>query len=113
MKGVSVTFVGDNEQANVAVANALAKTLGHASFHAALIEQVTSSTRKEILAEDGEAGLVIAENAVLEQLSTMIRCCVATSGGGKRDRARRLLGLYLRAVHGVARRRGRGGEGEA
>ena len=89
MKGVSVTFVGDNEQANVAVANALAKTLGYTPLSTpALIEQVTSSTRKEILAEDGEAGLVIAENAVLEQLSTMIRCCVATSGGGKGATAR-------------------------
>ena len=89
MKGVSVTFVGDNEQANVAVANALAKTLGYTPLSTpALIEQVTSSTREEILAEDGEAGLVIAENAVLEQLSTMIRCCVATSGGGKGATAR-------------------------
>jgi shikimate kinase len=89
MKGVSVTFVGDNEQANLAVAKALAKALGYTPLSTpALIEQVTDSTREAILKEDGVAGLVLAENAVLEQLSTMIRCCVATSGGGKGAAAR-------------------------
>ena len=89
MKGVSVAFVGDNESANVAVANVLAKALGYTPLSTgALIEQVTKSTRAEILAQDGDAGLVLAENAVLEQLSRMIRTCVATCGGGKGATAR-------------------------
>ena len=89
MKGVSVTFVGDNEGANIAVSTALAKALGYTPLSTPkLIEQVTDSTREEILAEDGDAGLVLAENAVLEQLSTLIRCVVATSGGGKGATAR-------------------------
>ena len=84
LKGVTVTFVGDNESANVAVADALAKALGYTPLSTPrLVEQVTDSTREEIFAEDGEAGLVVAENAVLQQLSTMLRCCVATAGGGR------------------------------
>jgi len=89
LKGVTVTFVGDNESANVAVADALAKALGYTPLSTPrLVEQVTDSTREEIFAEDGEAGLVVAENAVLQQLSTMLRCCVATAGGGRGAAAR-------------------------
>jgi hypothetical protein len=74
LKGVSITFVGDNEAANVLVAKAMAKALGYTPLSTPeLIERVTDSTREEIVAEDGEGGLVIAENAVLEQLSTFIR----------------------------------------
>ena len=41
------------------------------------------------------AGLVIAENAVFEQLSTHIRCCVSTSGGGRGAAARGACWDYL------------------
>ena len=89
LKGVSITFVGDNESANIAVAQEVAKALGYTPLSTPdLIEKITDSTREQILEEDGEAGLVIAENAVLEQLSTLIRCTVGTNGGGRGATAR-------------------------
>ena len=89
LKGVTVTFVGDNESANIAVSQEVAKALGYTPLSTPdLIEKITDSTREQILEEDGEAGLVIAENAVLEQLSTLIRCAVGTSGGGRGATAR-------------------------
>lgn len=96
LKGVGITFVGDNEEANFMVASAMAKALKYTPLSTPeLIERVTGSSRDEIVAEDGEAGLVIAENAVLEQLSTMLRCCTATSGGGKCATARGACWDYL------------------
>ena len=89
LKGVSVSFVGDNESANVAVAEALARGLRYTPLSAPkLVEQVTGQSAAEILAEEGDAGLAAAEAAVLKQLSTMIRCCVATGGGGTGASAR-------------------------
>ena len=89
LKGVSITFVGDNESANIAVAQEVAKALGYTPLSTPdLIEKITDSTREQILEEDGEAGLVIAENAVLEQLSTLIRCTIGTNGGGRGATAR-------------------------
>ena len=76
LKGVTVTFVGDNESANVAVADALAKALGYTPLSTPrLVEQVTDSTREEIFAEDGEAGLVVAETV----LSSSAPCSDAAS----------------------------------
>ena len=83
LKGVTVTFVGDNESANVAVADALAKALGYTLSPPSPRRAGHRLDPEEIFAEDGEAGLVVAENAVLQQLSTMLRCCVATAGGGR------------------------------
>jgi hypothetical protein len=59
------------------------------------IEQVSKSTREEILAKDGEAGLVVAENAVFGELSTYLRLCIATSGGGRGAAARGACWDYL------------------
>ena len=52
LKGVSITFVGDNEGANAAVAAALAKALKYTPLSTPeLIERITDSTREEIIAE--------------------------------------------------------------
>ena len=52
LKGVSITFVGDNEGANAAVASALAKALKYTPLSTPeLIERITDSTREEIIAE--------------------------------------------------------------
>ena len=96
LKGVSVTFVGDNEAANAAAARAMAKALRYTPLSTPeLVEKITGSTRDAIVAAEGEAGLVIAETAVFEELSTFIRCCVGTSGGGRGATARGACWDYL------------------
>ena len=88
LKGVTVTFVGDNESANVAVADALAKALGYTPL-STLASSSRSPTRPARRFSPRMAKpLVVAENAVLQQLSTMLRCCVATAGGGRGAAAR-------------------------
>jgi shikimate kinase len=96
LKGVTVTFVGDSEGANDAVGRALASALGYVPLSTPdLVEKITGQTRAEIVESDGEGGLVIAENAVFEQLSTQLRCVISTSGGGKGASARGACWDYL------------------
>ena len=84
LKGVTVTFVGDNESANVAVADALAKALGYTPL-STLASSSRSPTRpaRRFSPRTAKPASSVADSFVLQQLSTMLRCCVATAGGGR------------------------------
>lgn len=94
MRGVSVCVVGDNERANDGVARALAKRFGYACVSVpALVESAASAVSDEdeddeSAAATPEAKRLMLENSAHEQLSTYLRLCVATSGGGRGATAR-------------------------
>lgn len=90
--GCSIVVVGDDERANDAVARALAKRLGYACVSVpALVTSALAGGAVEEEEADGttpEARRVVVENSAHEQLSTYLRLCVATCGGGRGATAR-------------------------
>ena len=53
-----------------------------------LLTRLTSQSLTDIESTDGPAGVALAEAMVLEELSSVARCCVATIGGAKGAAAR-------------------------
>jgi len=95
LKGISVVVVGDDERANDAVARALATQLQYSPVSVpALIASSEAAGAVEADEGDGAAGLdadaarLVIENSAHEQLSTFLRLCVATCGGGRGATAR-------------------------
>mmetsp|Transcript_8227 Transcript_8227/g.30511 ORF Transcript_8227/g.30511 Transcript_8227/m.30511 type:complete len:268 (-) Transcript_8227:1068-1871(-) len=95
LKGISVVVVGDDERANDAVARALATQLQYSPVSVpALIASSEAVGAVEADEGDGAAGLdadaarLVIENSAHEQLSTFLRLCVATCGGGRGATAR-------------------------
>jgi hypothetical protein len=93
LKGISIVVVGDDERANDAVARSLAKHLGYSpvsvpALIASSVESgaVESEESDETLSEEARA--LLLENGAHEQLSTYLRLCVATAGGGRGATAR-------------------------
>ena len=95
LKGISVVVVGDDERANDAVARALATQLQYSPVSVpALIASSEAAGAVEADEGDDSAGLdadaarLLIENSAHEQLSTFLRLCVATCGGGRGATAR-------------------------
>jgi len=95
LKGISVVVLGDSERANDVVARALAKQLMYSPVSVpALIASSEAAGAVEADEGDGAAGLdqaaarLVIENSAHEQLSTFLRLCVATCGGGRGATAR-------------------------
>lgn len=113
LRGTTVFVVGDNSAANVKLCDALASKLGcvparraarraaltrsivrhavarYAPLHTEqLLSRLTGQSLKEIESSDGPAGVALAEAMVLEEVSSVARCCVATIGSAKGAAAR-------------------------
>ena len=95
LKGVSVVVVGDDADANEAVARALATRLAYAPVSVpALLESTRARGAEEGMTVDDDddmsedAKALVLENSAHEQLATFLRLCVATCGGGRGATAR-------------------------
>ena len=95
LKGVSVVVVGDDADANEAVARALATRLAYAPVSVpALLESTRARGAEEGMTVDDDdelsedAKALVLENSAHEQLATFLRVCVATCGGGRGATAR-------------------------
>lgn len=89
LRGTSVYVVGDSSDANARLADALAAQLGYAPLHTCrLLAALEASAADGVEAGAQNAGEAVAEAMLLEELSTVVRCCVATLGGGRGAAAR-------------------------
>ena len=108
LRGTAVFVVGDNSAANVKLCDALAATLGcawrsrraargadvcgaarYAPLHTEqLLSRLTGQSLADIERADGPAGVALAEAMVLEEISSVARCCVATIGAARGAAAR-------------------------
>lgn len=88
---VNVVIVGDNSEANKALARGIAPRLSYnkpLSTEDLMLRLGNASSMEDFIAENGLEGLGSVEAALLEQLSTQLRCCIATAGGGSGAAAR-------------------------
>jgi len=89
LRGTSVYVVGDSTDANARLADALATQLGYAPLHTCrLLAALEASAADGHEGSTQNAGEAVAEAMLLEELSTVVRCCVATLGGGRGAAAR-------------------------
>ncbi|KAK9820240.1 hypothetical protein WJX72_007827 [[Myrmecia] bisecta] len=83
LRNISIAIVGDNTAANQRVAALLAGELEYVPLDTkSIVEQLLKCSVEELVAQEGITSLALVEAAALESLSTNIRCCIATCGGG-------------------------------
>jgi len=93
---ISVVVVGDNAYANQQMAQRLGRALGYVSMDTgAIIEQATGQPVRDIVAAEGPTALAVAELQVASALSTQLRACISTCGGGVGVAAREKGWRYL------------------
>ncbi|DBA68916.1 TPA: hypothetical protein ACH3X2_013278 [Trebouxia sp. C0005] len=96
LQGISLGLVGDNSALNIAVADQLARSLGYIPLATSrIILDLTQQSPQEIVEQEGLAELGGTEAVVLGSLSTQIRSCIATCGGGGGAAARGDCWRYL------------------
>lgn len=83
LKSCSVNVVGPRTDANWAVAQELARAMGHVPLNTQqLVEQLAGGLSiPQLIEAEGPASVAEAEGAVLRSLATNVRCVVATMGG--------------------------------
>lgn len=96
LQGISITLVGDSTELNCELARQLARTLGYTPLATcAILQQLTGQSIDGLVASEGLAALGAAEVLVLEKLSTQVRACIGTCGGGGGAAARGNAWRYL------------------
>lgn len=82
LKGLNVYLIGMMGSGKTTVGKLLAKRLQYRFLDTdCLIENVTHKTINQIFAEEGETYFRQLENRILAEVSTYIRCVIATGGG--------------------------------
>lgn len=84
LKGTSVYIVGGSSEINWVIAKELATGLEYVPLQTQqLVQDYTNKLPAELAAEEGDQSVSETESAILDSLSSHIRCVVATLGGSQ------------------------------
>ena len=83
LESLSVVFLGDDTTLNNAVAAKFAESVGYSFITTqSVVEKFNGLPFAEVESSEGRDVVAATEVAIVEELSTMVRCSIGTLGGG-------------------------------